>query len=73
MRVDSMPYLVFWYLRTLNGKMVTKMHEVMNIGRADQRYHFGGQLMFWIPKTDAKKETGKNRVATTVRNELSSV
>ena len=41
-----MPYRLFWYLRTVNGKMVTKMHEVMNIGRAEKRYHFGGQLMF---------------------------
>jgi hypothetical protein len=68
-----MPYRVFWYLRTANGKIVTKMHEVRNIGRAEYRYHFGGQLMFWIPKTEAKKETGKNRVAITMRNELSSV
>jgi hypothetical protein len=34
-RVDSMPYRVFWYLRTANGKMVTKMHEVMKIGSAE--------------------------------------
>jgi hypothetical protein len=29
--------------------------------------------MFWIPKTEAKKETGRNRVAMTMRKALSSV
>jgi hypothetical protein len=41
-----MPYLVFWYLRRVNGKTVTKMHEATKTGIADQKYYFGGQLMF---------------------------
>jgi hypothetical protein len=68
-----MPYLVFWYLRTVNGKMVMKMHDAMKTGIPDQRYHFGGQLMFWIPNTEARKETGMKSVAMMARKELSSV